>query len=797
MGDLRHAVRMIGRMPALAAVIVLSLGAGIGVNTVVFSWIQARVFKPIPGVVGASEFHLVESKTDHGMYTGVSWAEYRDMREGLRTFEELLAFRMAPLYVGEPGSVERAYGLLVSDNYFSGLGLRPALGRFPRAEEMSPAGSAVAVISHDFWQTRFAADPDVTTRAIRVNGRSLPIAGVTPEGFQGTVLGLTFDVWLPAALSPDGWRGLETRSARGFSVMGKLRPDATRSLAQRDVELLMRRLANDYPKTNATLTGEVLPFWQSPRGPQRFITAAIATLQLIMLLLMLAVSGNAANLVLARASSRQREMGIRLALGATPSRVFFLMLTENMLLAFLGAALGAAIAVWGTEALRAVPMIRGVPIKFHTSIDATGVAFAAVLGLVSGLIVGVTPALQLARVGPHTAFRSGTAPAGRNRLRHSLMAIQVALAVVVLVAAGIFFRSFMETRGTDPGFRRDGVLLAAYDFSGRNAGEAVTRAFATNLLEQLHAVPAVESAAIASSVPLDIHGLPTRVFTLEGRARPDADPDQALFNTVTPGYFRVLDIPIVSGTDFADLTNATAGPQAIVNEEFVRRYLDRAEPVGRRLEVRGRTHTIVAVVKTMTYNAFGEPPMPAIFFSYRDQPPQQGDIHVRVRAGYEVALAQDLRRIVRDLDSELPLFNVRTMTEHVEANLIFRRIPARMFAVLAPLLLLLTSIGIYAVVTYTVTLRTSEIGVRLALGATTRRVIVQFVGESLAVVAAGALVGWSIAFLAAPNLAPRGAIDIPVFAGVPILLLLVAATASWIPVSRAARIDPMIALRQE
>jgi predicted permease len=415
MADLRHALRMIGRTPMVAAVIVLSLGAGIGVNTVVFSWIQARVFKPIPGVTGASEFQLVESRTDNGMYPGVSWAEYRDLRESLRSFQDLVAFGMAPLYVGEPGSVERAYGLLVSDNYFSALDLRPATGRFPRPEEATASGNAVAVISYDFWQTRFDGDPAVTMRRVRVNGQSLPIVGVTPEGFQGTVLGLTFDIWLPPALSPKGWRDIEARTVRGFSVMGKLRPESSRALAQSDLDAVMRRLANDYPQTNATVKGEVLPFWQSPRGPQRFVTSAIAMLQVVMLLLLLAVSGNAANLVLARASARQKEMGIRLALGATPRRVFALMLTENMLLALLGAALGAAIAVWGTDALRAVPMIRGVPIKFHTSIDGTGVAFAAALGIICGLVVGVAPALQLARVGPHTAFRTGSAPGGRGR----------------------------------------------------------------------------------------------------------------------------------------------------------------------------------------------------------------------------------------------------------------------------------------------------------------------------------------------------------------------------------------------
>ncbi len=795
--NLRHALRSIARMPALSAVVVLSLGAGIGVNTVVFSWIQARVFKPIPGVRGASEFHLVEARTDTGLYPGVSWPEYRDLRQGLRAFEDLVAFRMTPLYIGEPGNVERAYGLLVSDNYFSALGLRPRLGRFPTAAESSPSGDPVAVISHDFWRTRFAADPNVTARSMRVNGRAFPIAGVTPDGFQGTVLGLTFDVWLPAALSPGGWRDLESRGSRGFTVTGRLAPGVTRQAAQADAGALMRRLANDFPRTNATIASEVLPFWQSPFGPQRFITSAVALLQAVMLLLLLAVSGNAANLALARASARQREMGIRLALGATRWRVFALVLAENMLLALAGAAGGAIVAVWGTEALRAVPMIRGVPLKFQTALDGTAVAFAGALGLICGAIVGLAPALQLSRGGVHQAFRAGAAAAGRNRLRHALMGAQVAVAIVVLITAGIFYRGFIDARDADPGFRREGVLLAAYDFSGRGADDDVVRGFAARLLDALRALPAVESAAIASSVPLDIHGLPARVFTLEGRARPDAEPDQALSNIVTPGYFDVMGIPLVAGSDFADLDDAGAAPQAIVNEAFVRRYLDRYEPIGRRLEVRGRTHTIVGVAKNSRYNAFDEPPMPIVYVSYRDLPSRLGEIHVRTRGGREAALAADIRRVVRTLDAELPVFNVRTMTEHVDSNLVFRRIPARMFAALGPLLLLLTSIGIYAVVAYTVSLRTREIGVRVALGATTSRVVAQLVGESLAVVATGALAGWVLAFLVARNVAASRAGDLVVFAGIPVVLLAVAAVACWLPARRAARLDPMAALRAE
>jgi predicted permease len=542
--------------------------------------------------------------------------------------------------------------------------------------------------------------------------------------------------------------------------------------------------------------GEVLPFWLSPRGPQRLLTTALAILQAIMLLLLLAVCGNTANLVLARASARQREMGVRLALGAGPWRIASLLLTENVVLALLGAGLGAAIAVWGTQALRILPL-SGLPLRFQTSVDGLGLAFAMVLGVGCGLVFGAAPAAQLARVEPQLAFRSGARTAGRSGIRSALMGIQVALALVVLIVAGLFLRSFMETRSTDPGFRREGVLLAAYDLAGRNAGAAFTRDFADRLLASLRALPAVEAAAIASSVPLDIHGLPSRTFTVEGRARTDGTLDRALANTVTPGYFRVMDIPLRAGADFANLEDPTAAPQAIVNEEFVRRYLDGVEPLGRRLQARDRSYVIAGVARNSLYNAFGEPPAPIIYFSYRDNPTLSGEIHLRTRVGAETALAPEVRRIVRELDPELPVFNVRTLTAHVDTNLVFRRVPARMFAVLGPLLVVLAAIGIYAVVAYTVSLRTTEIAVRLALGATAPRLIAQFVGENLGVIGLGAVLGWLVAFVVALDVAAGRSIDVPVFAGVPALLLLVATVACWLPARRAIRLDPVAALRRE
>lgn len=795
---------MIGRSPGLAAVVIVSIGVGIGVNTAVFSWLQAVTLRPLPGVSNGASFYTVEPKADTGTFPGISWLEYQDLGQRLGAFDDLLAFRMAPMSVGDSSRTERTYSLLVSGNYFQALGLRPAAGRFIEPREAEQAGGdPVVVISHDYWQTRFDGQPSALGQRLRVNEHALTIVGVTPEGFQGTIMGLQFDLWIPATMAPTllaGSRELEDRGQRGYSAMGRLRDGATEAQASTEASAAMRELAVAFPRSNANVGVEIRPYWRSPRGPQQMITAALGVLQGLMLLVLLAVCGNTANLVLARATSRQREVGVRLALGAGPSGVMRLLLAENLLLGILGSALGIVIAWWGTEALRAMPAYGALPVKFQTSIDATGLLFAVGLGLAAGLLFGLAPAIQLARVDPQHALRSGWKSSGRSTVRDALMALQVGLALLVLTVAGLFFQGFVETRETDPGFNAEGVLLATYDLSGTAAtaegcGNCVSQ-FATRLLDRLRTVPGIDAVALAAAVPLDIHGLPLRSFVLEGHAQVNESPDRALSNTVSNDYFKVMGIPIVAGRDFAEMSNTSLGPEVMVNQEFVRRFVT-GEVVGRRLESRGQTFTIAGVVGDSTYEAFGEPPTPAMFYAFRDRPSILAEIHVRARTGTEVTFAAELQRAIRELDGSLPLYNVRTMTEHVDRNLWLRKIPARMFLVIAPLLLALVSIGIYAVVSYTVAHRTAEIGVRIALGATGEGVVRQIVREGMTVISAGAVLAWVLVVMVDLHLFAGGPGDLPVLAGVPVILLAVAWVSCWLPARRATLVDPLVALRSE
>ena len=806
--DLRLGVRAISRAPALAAVIAGSLAVGVGANATVFSWLQARMLAPIPGVAGGADFHLIEPRNENGGYPGASWPEYRDLSAETTAFDRVIAFRLAPLNVGAVDWSERTFAMFVSGNYFSALGLSAVAGRvFTAADTSTPGGPSLVVVSHRFWQSRMAGASDVVGRTLRLNDRVFTIAGVTPRGFQGTVMGLNFDLWVPATAAPllvPGTNELDSRTSRGYLMMGALAPGRSLAQGRDDVSRIMSELAVRHPATNRTLTAAVLPQWQSPRGPQQSITAALAMLQALTLLVLAAVVGNTTTLVLARATARQREAAIRLALGAARWRVVSLVLSEYVVIGALGAAGGALLAAWGTDALRAVPMPSpaGLEVSFVTGIDGLTLAFAMGLGLVAGIAIGLPAAWQLSRHRPQAVLRSGGAVAGRHRLRDTLVALEVALAMVVLVVSAMFVRNFSRTQTADPGFRLEGVLLAAYDLNGRgpDATPDAARDFGSRLLQRVQAMPGVASAALATSVPLDIHGLPTRRFTLEGRAREDGAQDEALVNVVSPEYFEALDIRLVRGAGFARMDDRTSPPQVIVNEEFASRLGEGVDVVGRRIEAGRRSYLISGVAENTLYNAFGEAPPPFIYFSLRDQPSPAVELHVRAREGTDAraeVLAADVRRAARDLDPTLALYNVRTLGAHVDRNLFFQRIPARLFAVLGPLVLALVALGIYAIGAHAVGERRAEIGTRLALGATAAQVIRLMVIDAFRVVGLGLAGGAIVALLIDPNALSGPFGEGLLVAGVAVLFVLVALAASYLPARRAGQVDPNLTLRAE
>jgi predicted permease len=446
-----------------------------------------------------------------------------------------------------------------------------------------------------------------------------------------------------------------------------------------------------------------------------------------------------------------------------------------------------------------MPTPQGMQVTFFTGIDTTSLLFACALGLAAGIVIGLPPAWQLARARSDAAFRAGGAVAGRHRLRDTLLALQTAIALIVLVVAGMVLKNFAASKSSDPGFTREGVLLAAYDLRGRapEVSAATSLEFAARALDSLRALPDVQAAALATSVPLDIHGAQSTAFVLEGRAHADNASDRALMNTVTPGYFATMGIGIVKGHDFADLRDAAAPPQVVVNEAFARQYATGFDPLGRRVTARKRTYTIAGVVRDSFYNAYGEPPTPFIYFSQRDNPSASMEIHARVRSGPETGIAAAVREAVHRLDPSLPLYNVRSLDAHVDSNLVFQRIPARMFMVLGPLLLGLAALGIYAVVSYGVAQRTPEIGTRIALGATAGRVTRMVVGETMQTVMLGMAGGTVIALLVGSGALLRDAVSMALVAGIAVIFLLVALGACLVPARRASQVDPMKALKAD
>jgi predicted permease len=801
MYTLRHAFRIAMKTPWLSAIVVLSLAVGIGTNTVIFSWLKGQIFEPLPAVNAA--VWSLETKDDTGNYVSTSWLEYRDLLETVTSFNGIAAQRPRSFSLGNTERSSRVFGEFVTANFFQVLGLRPALGRFFRAEEGNrPGAEPVAVISHDFWQTYFRGAADVIGKPIQLNSRTLTIIGVTPQRFRGGMNSLGFDVWVPLMMATQlepATLELTSRTSRPYFMLAQLKPGVSVARAQAELNAAARRLIETYPETNKGLGYELLPLWKVPRGGQA-VVYALATLQVFGVLILIVVCANTANLLLARASVRQREIGVRLALGAGQGRIITQLLAESLVLAVAGAALGLLVSLWGVEMLKQIPLPANMPLRIEPHLDGASLFFATLLGGLCGLAFGLTPAWQLAHSDILQSLRGGRGSVGgRSRTRDLLVGLQVAVALVVLVLAGLYLKSFRNSQALNPGFDVDRVMLANVDLAGRGYDQEKGRLFLDQLLRRLDETPGVEHASAASNLPLDVRGISTGVIDVIGEP---FDPERKiLYYNVTPGYFETMGMPFLDGRDLSPLARTDLPMDAVINQEMARRYWPNGSPVGRRFEISGKEYEVAGVVRNAKYTSLTESPRSIAWLTMRAQFIFAPTLHVRATQGDPRSLVSAIQTAVVGLDPEISLIEPRSLADHVETSLFMQRVPARMLAVLGPLALALSAIGLYAMLAYSLAQRTHEIAVRLALGASPRSVVRLMIWQHMRVVLVSALLGWlaafAIGYVIRGSLVGIGPGNPLVYAGVPTLLLGVALLACWLPARNAAHVDPTMALRAE
>ena len=803
--NFRSALRNLSHAPFLSAVIILSLAIGIGANSVVSSWLRQSVFAPLPGVT--SPVMLLEVRDDVGSYSGSNWLEYRDLPEMLPSFSAIAAHRVRALNLGDSEREDHVFSEYVSANFFSILGVQPALGRFFHSDEVAQPGSAAAVvISSTFWRNHFFGAADVIGRPLKLNGHTFTVIGVTPPDFRGAYNNLAIGVWVPltmaAQLSPATIE-LTSRITRPYQLLAQVRPGVTSAQVKTQLDNAARQFSalNRAANTNHDITFELMPVWRSPRGGA-ILVGSLATLQIFALLILVVVCANTANLLLARASTRVREIGVRLAIGAGRRHIIVQLLTESVLLAVLGAGLGVIGALWGVDALKQMPVPSSVPVSLSPHLDWFSLVFAVGLAVLCGILFGLAPALQLARADLLDSLRGGRGLAGgRSLMRDILVAAEVAVALVVLVLAALFTRSFNNSKKFDTGYDANRVLLASLDLAGRGYNQQTGATLLQNLLPRVAALPGVAAVSAAGAVPLDIRGLPRGNIDVEGRPYDPGHPEQIIYYNATPGYFATLGVPFVDGRDLAPLERTDLPPDAVVNEEMARRCWPGTSPVGRHFEVGGTFYTVAGVVRNAKYVTLNEAPQPAAWLTFRAQFIFSPTLAIRVAAGAPAGQLPNIRNAVRGLDADLSVIDVRTLAQHIDNNLVLQRAPARMLAVLGPLALGLAAIGLYAVIAYSLAQRTQEIGVRLALGASAHGVVGLMIWQGFRVVLVGACIGLALSFFAGFLLknflvgVPLG--DPLIYGGVPLLLLAVALLACWLPARRATKVDPMVALRAE
>jgi predicted permease len=810
--DLRYGARMLAKNLGFSLIALLSLALGIGANTAIFSLVNTVLLRPFP-VERSHELRSLAVQNKGGSVAAFSYLNYVDVRDRNEVLSDVYATRMAPMGVSHNGNNERVWGYEVSGNYFQTLGIQPVKGRFFTPEEdRVPLANPLAVISYACWQKRFAGDPDIVGKDVAINGHKFNITGVAPEGFSGTDLIFLPEIWVPMTMQEwiePGFSWLQQRSTQNIFVTGRLKSDVGSQQAEASLNLLMQQLGQEYPNENEGLTIKLMPpGFILPGIRDAFVSFSAILLATVALVLLIACT-NLASLMLARATKRRKEIAIRLSLGASRTQLIRQLLTESLLLAVLGGAAGLLLAIWIIDLVVAFKPPVDIPITMDLKMDWRVLAFSVVLSVVTSLLFGLVPALQATKSDVVTSLKDEAGIGGyrRSRLRSSLVVVQIALSLVLLIAAGLVLRSLQSLQTMNPGFNTENGLMMSFDVGLHGYDEARGKQFQRQIIERVGALPGVRSTALTDLFPLSINYNSSTVYVQGQPEVRGAEVPTSMVASISPDYFSTMDIPVLAGRVFSQQDNENAARVAIVNESFVRRLMPDIntleDAIGKQFSYRsfeGPFIRIIGIARDGKYWTIGEAPQP---FSYTPlvQSYNASTILV-VRSSVDpTTLVASIRQEFHNMDETLPVFGTKTLTEHMGFSLFPARVAAILLGSFGLIALLLAAIGIYGVMAYSVAQRTREIGIRMALGAQTGHVMRMVLkqGILLAVIglSLGLLVALAVTQLMSSVLYGVSATDILTFILVPLLLATVALLACLIPARRAARVDPMVALRYE
>lgn len=809
--DAYFTLRSMPRSAGFTLVAVLTLSLGISVSTAVFSWIDSVLLHPIPGTSESDRLVAFESLAANGEPFMTSYRDYRDYSDNLKLVSGLALAQGRAMGMGEDTNPERVWGELVSGNYFEVLGVKPVRGRVFSPDEYGekPGGYPVAVIGEKLWQRSFQSDPGIVGRTIRINRQPLTVIGVVPSRFRGTMPGLEYELWIPAvmgsqlSLMPDWY--LKDRKTRSFLVTARLQPGTTVEQASAEIAAMSQQLAAAHPATNQGMSATVLPVWKAHYGAQNALLSPLRILMGVCAVVLLVACANVANLMLARTASRQTEFSLRTALGASRLRLIGQLLTESMALALLAMAVSLPLSLWMTESLGLLLPPGPLPISQEFNLNADILLFAAVASVVSCLFAGIVPAILGSRGDLSDVLkegsRSGTGGGRSGRVRGALVVSEVALALVAIIGAGLFSKSFQVARQIEPGFDQRGVLVSQLSLSSAGYGLSERLLFCQRLKERLVSQPGVTDVAYTDFVPMGYDRGSWEDLQIEGFV-PAPNENMKIYRSVTsPGYFSALKIPLLDGRDFTDQDDSKALPVIIVNEAFGRRFLPGLNPLGRRVRGWGRWFTIIGVAKDSKYQTPTENAQPFFYVPFKQvYRTDMALLFLTRTAGDPLPAASVIRNQTAQIDPAVSVYSSMPMTEFIGAALFPLKVGAMLLSFLGAVALLLAAAGLYSVMAYSVAQRSKEIGLRMALGADRGKVLSLMIRQAMRLTVVG-LVAGTLAATAGTKiisgvLVGVSSTDPLVFGASAMFLALVALVASFIPAMRAASIDPGEALRR-